>query len=194
MKNTKIKICGLFRLCDIDCCNKEKPDYVGFVFAESRRKLTLKTASALKENLDTRIKAVGVFVNESSEIITEIFKSGVIDLVQLHGDETDEYIESLKAGCGCQVIKSGRSRAADYLLFDSPKPGSGKTFDWDSIGQTDKQFFLAGGLDSSNVETAIKKLSPFAVDVSSGVESDGVKDAVKIREFIRIARGRSGEI
>ena len=197
---TKIKICGLTRPCDIAAVNASKPDYIGFVFAESRRRVTAEQAAELKRQLSPGIMAVGVFVDEKPEKIAALVQSGVIGMIQLHGAEDDEYIERLKrltardsnvgyAAHGVPIIKANaHSQAADYLLFDSPTPGSGKVFDWDTLGKTTKPFFLAGGLNAENVAEAIQKTAPFAVDTSSGVETNGLKDERKIETFIRRIR------
>jgi len=201
----KIKICGLFRTEDIIFVNRFLPDFIGFVFAPSRRRVDIKTAAALKKNLDSCIKAVGVFVNEEIKIVSEIYQNGVIDLAQLHGDEDDEYIKKLKYACGCPVIKAVGvgdimpllSAAPDFLLFDSlssERGGGGKTFDWNVLKKyCGLPFFLAGGLSIENVADAINMLSPFCVDVSSGVETDGLKDEKKIEKFISIARRNKNE-
>ena len=164
--------------------NEYKPDYIGFVFAESKRKVSPHEAAKLREKLNPDIIPVGVFVNESIE---NILKIDFINMIQLHGSESEEYVRELKSQTNKPVIKAGYSEAADYLLFDNPEPGSGKTFDWDTIGEIKKPFFLAGGLNMENVAEAIQKLNPFAVDVSSGVENpekSGFKDPEKIKEFI----------
>jgi len=181
-----VKICGISRLEEVEYVNAACPDYIGFVFARSSRFVALGTAIKLKHSLDPEIKAVGVFVNETIE---NILKIGVIDMIQLHGTESEDYIRELKSKTSKPVIKVNRaSQSADYLLFDSPSPGSGQTFDWAAIPKTGKPFFLAGGLNPQNVAEAIKQTAPFAVDVSSGVETNGVKDAAKIIEFIRSVR------
>jgi len=195
----KVKICGLSRLNDIYVVNEEKPEYVGFVFAESRRNITPQLAFDLRKKLAPGIIPVGVFVDEDIRNIIPLAWGGVIDVIQLHGSEDEEYISRLKALTGKPIIKavavlnkedvqkwSGTS--ADYLLLDGKGGGKGQRFDWDLIGKVDKPFFLAGGLYRQNIKTALKKVKPFAVDVSSGVETDGLKDHAKIREFIRMVR------
>jgi len=140
--------------------------------------------------LDSGIAPVGVFVNESIPNILALLKAGVIDIVQLHGNESEDYIRRLKSQTDSPIIKAVGakdtypSKSADFLLFDSPAPGSGRCFDWNTIPQTDKPFFLAGGLNPDNVVNAVKAVNPFAVDVSSGVEVDGVKDCCEIRRFV----------
>ena len=164
--------------------NEYKPDYIGFVFAESKRKVSPHEAAKLREKLNPDIIPVGVFVNESIE---NILRVDCIDMIQLHGNETEEYIRELKSQTNKPVIKAGYSETADFLLFDNPEPGSGKTFNWDTIGEVQKPFFLAGGLSLNNIKQAVKEVMPFAVDVSSGVENpekSGFKDPEKIKEFI----------
>lgn len=195
----KIKICGLTRLCDIDAVNIEKPDYIGFVFAESKRKITPSQAVELRARLNPGITPVGVFVNETLENIRALTRDGIIDVIQLHGAETEDYIKKIKELTGKLIIKAAsveragdvqkRARtSADYLLLDNKGGGTGQAFDWSLIGQTDKPYFLAGGLDIDNIKEAINQTKPFAVDISSGVETDGLKDPVKIKEFIRRIR------
>ena len=196
---SKIKICGLTRLCDIDAVNAERPDYIGFVFAESRRKVSPQQAMKLRQELNQGITPVGIFVDEAIEQILPLIQADIIDIVQLHGTESDEYIKTLKYLSGKPVIKAvsvnkigdvqkAAATSADYLLLDSKGGGTGKAFDWNLIGETDKPYFLAGGLDIDNIADAISKTTPFAVDVSSGVETDGLKDPMKIKEFIRRVR------
>lgn len=199
---TKIKICGLKRQEDIHMVNDLVPDYIGFVFAKSSRQVTPEQAGELKERLLPSIKAVGVFVNEELQKIIQLCETGTIDLVQLHGDETHAYIQELKNRISCPVIKAVRVQSSeqirkaeelscDYLLLDTYTKGqyggSGKGFDRTLIPQLKKPFFLAGGLTSDNVAASIeecKACAPYAVDVSSAVETAGVKDRQKIEEFI----------
>ena len=183
----RVKICGIKRLEDIMYCNELLPDYIGFVFAASRRQITVHEAEYLRGYLHSRIKAVGVFVNEPVENIMAIARRGIIDLIQLHGQEDDAYIQLLKAETGLPVIKAyTESRYADFILFDGIQPGSGKVADWTKI-KTKKPFFLAGGLTAYNVEEAMQ-LKPYAIDVSSGVELDGNKNYELMRDFIRRCR------
>ena len=200
----KIKICGLKRPADIEAVNAALPDFIGFVFAKSRRQVTIDEASALKEKLDTRIRAAGVFVNAEKADIIRLCRNSVIDLVQLHGDEDEAYITALKRDIDCPVIKavrvqrSGQVLAAeklpcDYLLLDTYRKdaygGTGEHFDYALIPPLNKPYFLAGGLDSGNIKTAATMTpEPFCLDVSGGAETDGIKDAGKIREIVRIVK------
>ena len=184
----KIKICGLTRECDIDYVNEAMPDYAGLVFAESKRKVSAVQAFALKRGLSSSIKVVGVFVDHDISFIHDLLEKGVIDIVQLHGHENEEYISAI----GAPVIKAVRAGEktdypVDYLLFDSPSAGSGYTFDWRLIPKTGKPFFLAGGINIGNISKAME-LNPYAIDVSSGVETDGAKDRSKILEIVRSVR------
>ena len=206
----KLKICGMRRPEDIEMANRYEPDYIGFVFAESPRKVSYEQAKELSALLNEDIVPVGVFVNEHMNIIVDLFKDGIIEIAQLHGDEDEKYIRNLKdksiEETGKQIpvinaieIKDGadyddellkwRDSASDYFILDSGK-GSGKTFDWSLIDKESEFFknsiFLAGGLNSENLALAIEEFNPFAVDLSSSVETDGFKDEKKIKEIIEI--------
>jgi len=195
----KVKICGLSRPCDIEAANAEKPDYIGFVFAESRRKVSRSKAADLRRLMLPEIIPVGVFVNESIENILSLIHDKTIDIVQLHGSEDEEYIHELKTQTDKPIIKAinvqskgdvqrWSETSADFLLLDHENGGTGQSFDWMLIGYSHKPYFLAGGLNPQNITDAISKTSPYCVDASSGVESTGVKDLEKISEFIRRAR------
>ncbi len=205
---TMIKICGLTRPEDIRAVNRWKPDYVGFVFAESRRRIDAVQARALKQMLAPGILAVGVFVNGRVEEEAELFLDGVIDMIQLHGRETEADIRAVKrltggkapvikavSVTGAEAVRRWAESSADYLLLDNGPGGTGSAFDYGLIGNSlpDRPFFLAGGLDSGNVSQALQALRPFAVDVSSGVETGGVKDEEKIRKFIENVRAGDRE-
>ena len=206
----KLKICGMRRFEDIEMANRYKPDYIGFVFAESPRKVSYEQAQDLSGLLSEDIVSVGVFVNEHMKLIVDLFKDGIIEMAQLHGDEDEKYIRNLKdksiEETGKQIpvinaieIKEGadyddellkwRDSVSDYFILDSGK-GSGKTFDWSLIDKESEFFmnsiFLAGGLNSENLALAIEEFNPFAVDLSSSVETDGFKDEEKIEEIIEI--------
>lgn len=206
----KLKVCGMRRSEDIEMANSYKPDYIGFVFAESPRKVSYNQAKELSGLLSEDIVPVGVFVNEHMKLIVDLFKDGIIEMAQLHGDEDEKYIMDLKdksiEETGKQIpvinaieIKEGadyddellkwRDSASDYFILDSGK-GSGKTFDWSLIDKESEFFknsiFLAGGLNSENLALAIGEFNPFAVDLSSSVETDGFKDEKKIKKIIEI--------
>lgn len=194
---TKIKLCGLSRIIDIETANELNVDYIGFVFASnSKRYIDKPTAKNLKEKLNKNIKAVGVFVNENIEKIANYITNDIIDIVQLHGNETNEYIKELKATIDRPIIKAFKIAnkkdisitnecLADYILLDSGA-GDGKVFDWDLIKDINRSYFLAGGLSIDNVSYAIKSLNPYAVDVSSGIETDSIKDKNKMKQFVEI--------
>ena len=196
---TKIKLCGLTRPDDIHAANELRPDYVGFVFyPKSRRFVTPGQAVRLKEMLDPAIQTVGVFVDESPEDIAVLLARNVIDIAQLHGHEDADYFLHLKALTDRPAIKAFRVEKpedclpaeqfpSEYLLLDSGM-GSGVTFDWSAVAGVQRDFFLAGGLTVGNVSAAIKTIHPFAVDVSSGIESDGVKDFNKMAAFVAAVR------
>ena len=197
----KIKLCGLSRPEDIEAANKCKPDYIGFVFWEkSKRKVDKEKARALKQKLDPGIKAVGVFVDESVDVIADLLNEAIIDIAQLHGSEDESYIAELKMKTDKPVIQAFQIKdksdiiaamgsSADMLLLDSGQ-GTGSSFDWELLKEADREFFLAGGLNLSNIEGALDAITPFAVDVSSGIETDGVKDHQKMQEFVNIVRNR----
>lgn len=193
----KVKICGLRRPEDIEAANAAKPDFVGFIFVEgTKRYVTPDLAARFRRDLAADIQTVGVFVNVPIEEIVAVCQAGTIDLVQLHGEEDQAYIEHLKGQVDQDIIKSVAvgdelvvdPSQADYLLFDSLSPsrgGSGKVFDWQRVSSyQDKPFFLAGGLGVDNIEEALKVVRPYAVDASSSLETDGVKDPVKMQEFV----------
>lgn len=200
----KIKICGLSRLEDIQYCNELKPDYIGFVFFEkSKRNVSFEKAKELKSALDENIKVVGVFVNATIDFIVELCNNSIIDFIQLHGNEDSYYIKDLKSKVDTPIIKAVRVQSAeeilkadtlscDYLLLDTYVSdivgGSGLTFDWSIIPKINKPFFLAGGLTSENVSKAIETCNPYAVDVSSSVETDNFKSYDKIKKFISQVR------
>lgn len=199
---TGIKLCGLKRECDIEAVNKLNPDFIGFVFAEkSKRYVNPIEAAKLKEMLGKGIKAVGVFVNESPEAVAELLNKGTIDMAQLHGSEDEEYISRLRSLTDKPLIKAIKVQSkadieaadesgADYVLLDSGA-GTGMTFNWQLIKGIKRPYFLAGGLSPENVAEAVKTLNPYAVDVSSGIETDGLKDEAKMADFVSIVRKES---
>lgn len=195
----KIKLCGLSRPRDIRAVNELKPEFVGFVFApNSRRYVTPRQAESLKGLLSPQIQAVGVFVNEPVKQIARLLNRGIIDLAQLHGGESEDEIKQLRALTDKPIIQAVRIRSeqdirlaeqstADYILLDSGA-GTGKTFDWGLLQTLSRPYFLAGGLGLHNVERAVEQLKPYAVDVSSGIETDGVKDPAKMVAFVAAVR------
>ncbi|MDR1811842.1 MAG: phosphoribosylanthranilate isomerase [Candidatus Fibromonas sp.] len=198
---TKIKICGFFREQDIEFANEAKPDFIGFVFAEkSKRFVDFKQAENLRKNLGKEITPVGVFVNAKISDIISLHKNGIINIIQLHGNEPDEYIRELKTKCEAKIIRAINlnhnsafptlnSQLCSYTLLDAKSPGSGHTFDWESLHGLDlsKNVFLAGGVNLGNIKEALK-FNPFAVDVSSGAETGGVKDREKILKLVEAVR------
>ncbi len=201
---TKIKLCGLSRPEDIEAANELKPDYIGFVFAPgSKRCVTAAKARELKHLLHPSIRAVGVFVNEDMERIASIAESGIIDIIQLHGTEDGAYIERLCSRTDLPILHAFRvassediDRAkespADSVLLDAGA-GTGMTFDWSFLKAMTRPYFLAGGLTTENAGTAVRALTPYAVDVSSGIETNGYKDKEKMAAFIAAVRNTGKE-
>ena len=195
---TKVKICGLSNIEAVKTAVSAGADYIGFVFAPSKRQVTLEQAAELAKFIPSHIQKVGVFVSPGrAELLEAVDKVG-LDFVQVHGKVVDKLFENLPCGSiqAVQVDEGGHvpNSQADYLLFDAPVAGSGQTFDWGRLDTTElaQPFFIAGGLNEDNVARAIQHFSPFAVDVSSGVETDGQKDHEKIRRFIeRVKNGIS---
>ena len=202
----KLKFCGLTREEDIEAVNEIQPDYVGFVFADSRRKVSDRDAARLrelKEHLDPEIKTVGVFVNDEPEHIAALVRDEVIDIIQLHGGESVRYIEKLRGMIDAPIIYAVRVESrrdieeadrlpVDYLLLDTYTKhaygGSGKTFDWSLIGDINHLYFLAGGLNESNIERAAQT-GAYALDLSSGIETDDRKDSDKMRRIAALVKG-----
>lgn len=199
MFGTELKICGLKRLEDIIAVNRHGADYAGFVFFEkSKRYVDPYKANELISLLRADIKPVGVFMDEPLDNVVRIARITGVELIQLHGHESEEYVEYVKRTLDRPVIKAYKASeegalekaaqsSADYVMIDSGA-GSGKKFDWSILKDFKRDYFLAGGLDPESVGEAIRMLEPFAVDVSSGVETDGIKDEKKIAEFINAVR------
>lgn len=211
----KIKLCGMMKPCDIEYANRVKPDFVGFIFANTRRKISAAQAKQFREALDAEIPAVGVFVNEDISVITSLVQNGCIDLIQLHGEEDADYIRRLREVCDVPVIKAVkvqtveqiRQAAAlpvDYLLLDTYRKGvlggTGEAFDWELLREAKaaagdaaegelfgKPYFLAGGLHAGNLREAAA-LGSYGLDVSSGIETDGSKDFTKMVEVMKLLR------
>lgn len=195
----KIKICGLKRREDIEVVNQVMPDYIGFVFARSKRQVSMEEAAALKKHVRPEIKTVGVFVNEDINQIIRLCKHNIIDVIQLHGDEEEKEINDIRSKVSNPIIKAIRVHAmedikkakdytADFLLFDAYHQdqygGSGLTFDWSMVNNIKLPFFLAGGINTNNIVMAMDRCNPYGIDVSSGVETEGVKDRDKIVEIV----------
>lgn len=202
----KIKMCGLCRPDDINYANECQPDYAGFVFAESKRKVSSLKAKELGKFLDSSIKKVGVFVNEPLSSLAAISEKAGLDMIQLHGDEEEEYIREAKRMTGKEIWKAVRVRiaediqkaqelSADKLLLDSFSEGSyggtGKTMNFDVLGQTEirKPYFIAGGLTVENLPEIIKEIKPYGIDISSGIETGGSKDREKMIQVTQCVRG-----
>jgi len=195
----RVKMCGMMTLEDIEIVNELRPDYIGFVFAQfSKRYVTYENARKMKELLDPSIKAVGVFVDENPKIVASAANDDVIDLIQVHGSEGPGEIERIKAFTTKTVIQAIKVHSkedillamqspADGILLDSGM-GSGETFDWSLLEPIRRPYMLAGGLNPENVVDAIRRCHPFAVDVSSGIETDGKKDREKMQAFIQAVR------
>ncbi|HLR64272.1 MAG TPA: phosphoribosylanthranilate isomerase [Pseudogracilibacillus sp.] len=196
-----VKMCGMMSEKDVQAANVAQADMVGFVFAPSKREISVDLAKQLAKEASSNLKKVGVFVNETVDYIHDIAARVGLDYVQLHGDETADFVKQIQL----PVIKAFSIDEAevtnlnhyhcDYFLIDSPgqqyRGGSGKAFNWQRILElklNHKQLILAGGLTSENVFDAIQQVKPFGVDVSSGIESEGVKDPLKMRTFIEQAK------
>ena len=212
----RVKFCGIRRTEDIEAVNRLQPDFAGFVFAKSKRQVTKGQAAALKELLDPGIKTIAVLVNMPAEEAAALANSGIADMLQLHGDEDAAYITKLKTLTQVKIIKAIRlqgtetdntlmkeAEQTDFYLFDTFLAdiygGTGKTFSLSLLKgvQIEKPFFLAGGLDAGNVPEVIRqaqedaRLFPYfyGVDVSGGIEADGVKDPIKMEAFMKAIRG-----
>ena len=196
---TKIKICGLRRREDILAVNESGPDYCGFIieFPKSFRSVTAEKVRELVKELSSEIQPVGVFVNASMELVTGLLNDGTLAAAQLHGQEDEAYIRRIQKNTGHQVIKAFSVKTAqdiekalkspaDYILLDQGGGGTGQTFDWSLIPEIDRPFFLAGGLGADNLETAVRTIHPYAVDLSSSVETDGMKDRDKILKAVQL--------
>lgn len=199
-----IKFCGLFRDDDIAYVNKLKPDFIGFVFAESRRKISIEKSLHLKSMLDKNIKSVGVFLNNTYDEIVNICSQNIIDIIQIHGNISDEFINEIKLKTNIPVILAANitevnnilaleKSKADYVLLDSKKAGSGRQFDYNLLNQALKngftrQYFIAGGININNIEE-VMKYNPYCIDISSGIEKDGIKDYYLMEEIIKKIKG-----
>lgn len=203
---TRIKICGLKRPEDIVYVNEAGADFAGFVIhvPQSPRTVTASKAAQLSALLDPRICPVGVFVNEPEETVARLLNTGVIRLAQLHGQEDENYIHRLRQLTAGRLIKAfsvqrkedlvqAAGSTADYVLLDHGKGGTGCAFDWSLVEGMKRPWFLAGGLGCDNLAQAIGLLHPWAVDLSSGVETEGKKDREKIRRAVAIVHGSAAD-
>lgn len=198
---TKIKLCGLKRVCDIEWANELKPDYIGFVFVkQSRRYVSPNDAGELKRLLHPSIKVAGVFVDAELEVIAGIEEQNIIDVVQLHGSEDETYLRQLRERINVPIfqafcikteedVKRAEESSADMVLLDAGA-GCGEVFDWSLLKNINRPYFLAGGLTPENVSDALEGLHPYGVDASSALETDGVKDKVKMAAFVKAVRGK----
>ncbi|GAB6885224.1 N-(5'-phosphoribosyl)anthranilate isomerase [Streptococcus equinus ATCC 33317] len=187
---TKVKICGLSTREAVEAAVNSGADYIGFVFAKSKRQVGIKQANYLAQFIPKTVQKVGVFVSPTLMELQEAIVKVPLDLVQIHGEFSDEDFEKLDVpsirAISVEKTLEEIETKADFLLFDAPLAGSGKTFDWELLKDEniEKPYFLAGGLTVDNVKQAITFFRPYAVDVSSGVETDGKKDLLKIMRFI----------
>lgn len=201
---TELKFCGMRREADILAANACLPDYIGFVFAAgARRAVTPEAARELRAKADPRILAVGVFADQSPAYIAELAAMVPLDVIQLHGSESEVMVEEIRRRTGKPVwrafqvtapavLTAAAATGADGILLDSGK-GSGKTFAWEWLRDFSRPYMLAGGLDIENVGEAIKTFSPRGVDVSSALETDGQKDPEKMRAFAEAVRRADSE-
>lgn len=199
---TKIKLCGLTRIEDILTANELMPEYIGFVFApKSRRAVTREMAEALRARLAPGILAVGVFTDSPPETVAGMLESGLLDVAQLHGHEDESYIARLRDLTDKPLIRAFRvacrsdaqeaeKSSADFVLLDAGA-GEGRTFAWERAEGVQRPYFLAGGLTPENAVSALERLRPYALDVSSGIETGGRKDPIKMRAFVNAARRRT---
>ena len=194
---TKIKICGLTSVEEAAAANAARPDFVGVVFDCGRHFVSDETAAAIRRKLSSDIPLVGVFANDDPRHIIDLVRAGTIQYVQLHGEESEAYLATLQKEISVPFIrvisiKTGEEvaageTAAEFLLLDNGRGGTGRTFDWTRIPSVAKPWFLAGGIGLSNIEEALS-YHPYAVDISTGAETDGRKDSEKMRRLVEIVR------
>ena len=200
MDRVRIKICGLMRPQDIDMVNEVCPDIAGFILASGRRRtVTPERMREMTDRLKPEIRSAAVFLDQDIRWIADLAEGGLMDIIQLHGHEGNEEIRYLRSRTDKMVIKAFRidtaedirraeDSEADLVLLDHGAGGTGQAWDWSLLTGMKRPFILAGGLDSENVQEAVRKTQPFGVDVSSGVETDGCKDREKILRFVRAVR------
>lgn len=197
----RIKLCGMFRPEDIRAVNEVRPDYVGFVInvARSHRSVSPKELAVLSPMVDAGIRRVGVFVDEPPQSIARLYEGGLIDVAQLHGNEDEGYLARLREACpvptiqafcvrSAEDVRRARTSTANLVLLDSGR-GSGRTFDWSMLEDVGRPLMLAGGLGPANVARAIVVFHPWGVDMSSGIETNRIKDVSKMRAAVAAARG-----
>lgn len=197
---SKIKICGMQRAEDILAANKARPDFVGFIFADfDRHYITEKQAREFKSLLSSDIKSVGAFVDAPIDHVIKLLNDGIIDLAQLHGNEDEQYVRTVMEKTHKPVINATGvkkpedinkviSSCSDFILLDAPGGCTGNTFDWNLIKEIHRPFFLAGGINVTNIESAINRFHPYSIDLSTGAETDGKKDPAKMMELVKLAR------
>lgn len=201
-----VKFCGLFREDDIKYANILKPDFTGFVYAESKRKISVEKSAYLKSMLDKNIVSVGVFLNNDVEEIIEICSKGIIDIIQLHGEYDNKLINTLKEKTGKKITASINVKSvedilhlqnslSDYVLLDGAKSGSGVMFDYSLLDEAlakgfNRNYFLAGGLNINNIHKALE-YNPYCIDISSGIEANGVKDFNLMKDIMQKIKGES---
>lgn len=204
-----VKMCGIRREEDVEYANEVCPDYIGFIFADSPRRVSWEDAASFRKDLKKEIRCVGVFVNETPEKIAEIAARVPLDAVQLHGDETEEDIRHLRSLCDKEIWKAARVRSkddiqkvqtlpADRILLDSFSKeaygGTGRTINLDILSESEitKPYFLAGGLNTGNLKGILEAIHPEGIDISSGIETNGCKDLDKMKTIMKIAGGNNG--
>ena len=195
-----IKLCGLMSEADVKLINEVRPDYCGFIvdYPKSHRSKTYDEVKNLSRLVSPEVKRVGVFVDPDPELPIRMLDRGIIDLVQLHGNESDDMIRSIRVATGKPVIKAyiiknsediktALNSPADHILLDKGR-GDGRSFDWSLAAEADRPFFLAGGLNLHNIGEAMEYLHPFGLDISSGAETEGTKDPEKVKKIMELVR------
>ncbi|MCQ2505225.1 MAG: phosphoribosylanthranilate isomerase [Saccharofermentans sp.] len=195
-----VKFCGLRREEDIKSVNATGPDLVGFILVKGRRRyIEPEVIRSLRVGLDKDIKVVGVFIDEDINVVKSLIEDKTIDIAQLHGSESNEYIKELKASTGATIIKAigirspedikrAEESCADLIIVDSPGGGTGSPFDWELLKKIKREYILAGGINVDNLPEAMLKLNPYGFDISSGIETDGLKDEEKMKAVMAIIK------
>lgn len=198
----KLKICGLKRPEDIAYANEYQPDYVGFIinFPKSHRNVDLDRLRFLSKEVNPAIKKVGVFVDEPVDSIAKMLEEDLIDIVQLHGNQDEAFIQALRQETDQEIWKAfsiastedvaeAKASSADKVLLDQGRGGTGKSFDWSLIQDFDRPYFLAGGMNLETIPQALEKLTPYGIDTSSGAETNKLKDPEKMKNLVRMVKG-----